>query len=66
MNFQEAYDAINDAKETIRQGDLAAKQLAGLLVGRLRVAHVPPYVLGQLKKELRDFNTQTSRWKDPK
>lgn len=54
-------DAISDAKRTMNQANEMAKQIAGLLRGRLR--HVDPDVLKQLKRELQEFDAQQKVWK---
>jgi hypothetical protein len=66
MNFDDFTSAVEAAKYDIQRGDRAAAQLAKLLCGRLRTAGVSPYVLGELKRELQDFNRQTGAWKVPK
>ena len=63
MNWSEAESAIRDAREVVKRGDDAVQRLAKLLVGRLRVAEVSPYVLAELKRELQDFNAATKNWK---
>jgi len=64
MNFKEVTEAVETAKSTIIRGDEAARQLASLLRGRLRVAQIGEYILADLKRELRNFNMQTGEWKD--
>lgn len=66
MNFDDFTSAVADAKDDINRGDAAARNLARLLVGRLRVAGIPWSVLGELKRELQDFNRQTGAWKEKK
>lgn len=63
MNWSEAESAIRDAREVVKRGDDAVQRLAKLLVRRLRVAEVSPYVLAELKRELQDFNAATKKWK---
>ena len=64
MNWSEAESAIRDAREVVKRGDDAVQRLAKLLVGRLRVTEVSPYVLADLKRELQDFNAATKKWKE--
>ena len=66
MDISQAHRCINQARETIKNGDHVIKTLAYLMVGRLRVVKIPGYVLAELKRELRDFNMQTHEWKDKK
>ena len=63
MNYTEMCDAVADSKNTIRLGDLAAKKLATLLGGRLKIAQIEPNILTELKRELRDFNMNTQSWR---
>ncbi len=61
--FDEMRRAVSEAQATLRAADNIADSMARLLVGRLR--HVSStYILVKLKKELRDFNAHTGRWKD--
>lgn len=59
----EAWDAIRDAHETVRQGDFIIQTTASLCMGRLELAKVDNDVLFVLKKELQDFNMRTRAWK---
>jgi len=62
MNITEMKAALDEAERTMRAADIAADQAARLLKGRLR--RVSPYILKHLKKEMRDFNISTGRWKE--
>jgi hypothetical protein len=62
MELWEMKQAINDAKQTIKAADDVANSIASILPGRLR--HVSVWTLAQLKKELREFNAHTRRWKE--
>ncbi len=53
--------ALNGARQTLAAADTAASESAGLAVGRMR--HVDTDVCAALKRELRDFNLTTMRWK---
>lgn len=59
--FDEIRTAVREAREQLKAADNSAGDMAALLVGRLR--HCSPYVLGKLKRELRDFNMATKEWK---
>ncbi|KWT89295.1 MULTISPECIES: hypothetical protein [unclassified Variovorax] len=63
MNWNDFRQAVDEAKTTIDQGDNAARQLAKLMRGRLRIAAVDPGILADLKRELRDFDITTGKWK---
>ena len=59
--FDEIKAAVQNARLLNRAIDRQANTLASLLVGRLH--NVSDYHLKLLKKELRDFNIHTGRWK---
>lgn len=59
--FDEMRAAVNEAESTLRAVDSIAEQLARMLVGRLR--KVSSYYLSKLKRELRDYNIHTGKWK---
>lgn len=61
MDVDELRKAINEAEQTFRSADALAIQLARLLKGRLRL--VSPWLAADIKRELRDFNIQTQKWK---
>tara|TARA_Y100000310_G_C20214952_1_gene593098 strand:+ start:102 stop:302 length:201 start_codon:yes stop_codon:yes gene_type:complete len=61
MKFDEMEQAVRDAERTMKLANICANQLARLLVGRLR--KVDEEDLEKLKRELRDFNMHTHRWK---
>lgn len=60
--FDEMRQALRDARTTMAAADSVANGMAELLVGRLR--KVSPVYLEKLKRELRDYNIHTGRWKD--
>lgn len=62
MTYDEMARAIRDAKNTMELADLAANRSAELLEGRLR--RVSCGRLARLKRELRDFNIHTGKWKE--
>lgn len=53
--------ALSQARSVMRAADDHAGVMADLLRGRLR--NVPAYHLVALKRELRDFDAHTKRWK---
>lgn len=59
--FDEIRTAIIQSRELNRAVDANSNLLADLLDGRLR--HVGSYKLSRLKRELRDFNIHTGKWK---
>ncbi len=62
MNWIEARQAIQDARNTMSSADGIANDCADILEGRLR--RVNQYKLARLKRELRDFNIHTGKWKE--
>ena len=64
MDYRDIHAARNKAQEDIKQADIAARQAASLIAGRLRIASVPWTVLEALKRELKSFNMQTGSWSD--
>lgn len=61
MSLLDMQVAINEAQKTLSQADRVAQQMGRLLQGRLK--NISPYVLEQLKRELRDFNMHTGKWR---
>jgi hypothetical protein len=69
MTYDEMFKAIEEAKQTISIAETQAHNMAKFLVGRLRMVNRAGYwgehdTLCKLKRELRDFNITTRRWKD--
>lgn len=63
LRIDDVSQAVNEARNLQRAVDANAQQMARLISGRLRASNIPPYVLKQLKHELRDFNMKTGTWK---
>ena len=66
MRFNEMIEAMTEAENTLRLADEQAMKMAKLLRGRLRRAsrsYFGARAVADLKRELRDFNMQTHRWK---
>lgn len=59
--WDELRSAIAQAKELNRACDNSANSMALLLRGRLQ--HVDSWHLTALKRELRNFNMHTGKWK---
>ncbi len=60
--FDALRQAVAEARQMNSAVDRQADSLAELLDGRLR--HVSGYRLEKLKRQLRDFNIHTGRWKE--
>lgn len=61
MNHSEMRQALSEMKSTQNAADECANTAAQMVAGRLR--HCQGWVVEQLKRELRDFNIQTRRWR---
>ena len=62
LTLYEINSSINDARRTIENADESTERMCRLIIGRLK--HVnSPYLLKQIKKELRDYNMHTGEWK---
>jgi hypothetical protein len=63
MNAWDAVaQAMREAREANRACDQYARQMASLIRGRLRSCDTSD--LAAIKKELRDYNIHTGKWKD--
>lgn len=67
-------DAVSEAEVTLRAADRMAVDMAQMLLGRLRSVNNGSYhpnmsdwrrdrLLAALKRELKDFNSHTYKWK---
>jgi hypothetical protein len=63
MNTAEMRQALTNARQTMNAADNVAAELAGMLPGRLRKISDTSTLIA-LKRELKDFNIQTGRWRD--
>lgn len=61
MNYSEMRIALDTAKQTLKNADYCANDLAKMLIGRLRKVNCNQ--LDQLKRELKDYNMKTGHWK---
>jgi len=59
--WDELKQALSEAENINRACDHSANSMAHILRGRLR--HVNDWNLKALKRELRDFNIHTGKWK---
>jgi len=68
MLVSEMKSAIQIAESDLRRTDQMARDMADLLVGRLRQVNKDGWfgnqTLADLKRELRSYNSRTSKWKD--
>jgi len=59
--WDEMRSAYVDAEQTIKAADSISVDMARMIIGRLR--KVDGWTLIKLKRELKNFNMQTQRWK---
>jgi len=64
MNYSDVYLARIQAEEDIKKADEAVRQAIKLISGRLRSSGAYGGDLCALKKELKNFNMNTYKWKD--
>lgn len=62
MTYQEMDTAVREAELIIKRAEEYRNRMARFLRGRLR--SVDTSILRDLKKELRNFNSQTGEWKN--
>lgn len=60
--FGDMKNAMEEARIVQRRADSVASTMAELLVGRLR--NVNAWTLRKLKRELRDYNPHTQKWRN--
>ena len=63
MNSDEFEAAFNDAVRIMRNAESCAAHAVRFATGRLRRLHPGETVLRELKRELRNFNSRTGKWK---
>lgn len=56
--------AMRDARNTMSAADQQASEMARMLAENGRLRKCSAYQLRQLKKQLRDFNSVTGKWKN--
>jgi len=60
MTYDEAIEAINDARRTLNKADELVRNLGNLMPGRLKLMNYS--TLKKLKRELKNFNMHTGQW----
>lgn len=65
MNYNDFTETVKDAEQTLRYADSVVNKTLPLMVGRLRTARDWEAIeaLGELKKELSNYNVKTGIWK---
>lgn len=61
-HFDTMTKAMSEAEHTFRAADAVTDRLAKMLAGRLKKVWSTSALI-ELKKELKDFNIHTRRWK---
>lgn len=64
MNYIDIKNAREEAKNRIILADAATRDAAKLVAGRLKISRVDAWTLEELKRELKNYNIHTGRWKD--
>ena len=64
LSWDDVRQGIEDARQTITNGDSHINKMASIIEGRLKSCKVSSGTLRKLKRELRDFNMITGKWKD--
>ena len=64
MEWREMNEAIMDARRTINWADMVKHQMASLFAGQLQASQIGNSTLCRLKRELRNYNMNTGKWKD--
>ena len=64
LSYWDIEKQIDEARDTITQGDRCVCMTAKFASERLRSAGVDVTTLKQLKSELTKFNSHTGEWKD--
>ena len=64
--FDTMRTAIQNARMALRAADSVTDDMVRLVVGRLRKVHtwLGKQALSDLKRELKDWNAHTKKWKD--
>jgi len=63
LSFDDVYNGIRDAESTIHQFENRIDRMANLISGKLRAGKVSGFILSRLKRELKDYNMATGKWK---
>lgn len=64
LSWNDVNDGIEDARQSIANGDSHINKMASIIGGKLKSCRVSSGTLRKLKRELRDFNMITGKWKD--
>ena len=64
LSWDEVYQGVREAEATIRMAENNLNKMAGIMCGYLKSGKVSSGTLCKLKRELRDFNMITGKWKD--
>lgn len=63
MNYDEITRALDETRWLLSRAETAAAKAVPFAVGRLRYLGIDTAVLRALKRELRDFDMTTGKWK---
>lgn len=63
MTFDQMYTAVQSARDAIRAADQVANRMAYIIKDRLRAGDINADTLRAFKRELRNFDMTTGKWK---
>jgi len=61
MNYNEMFNAVQEAERVVRLSDQVSNRMAQFIVNRLRFVNAS--TLREIKAELKKFNSVTGEWK---
>ena len=64
MDLYDVRQARSKAAQELEVADKAVQMVANLICNRLRASNVNHPVLRDLKRELKDYNIHTGKWRD--
>lgn len=64
MELEDMERAVKEAEYVINRANSYVGKMAYLVKGRLRSGNVSGWILGELKREMRDYNIHTGKWRD--
>lgn len=63
LSWNEVRQGIREAEVTIRNAEQNVCFMVSIIIGKLKSSKIPHNYLCKLKRELKDFNMHTGKWK---
>ena len=63
MTFNEMESVLQQAEQTIRVVELQTSKMATIITRGERMRMIPTHVLRDMKRKLKNFNSNTGEWK---